>query len=167
MARIPAKPEEEEEENCLHASQHVPSITFTQDSMQFKGKHDRPLYFTGYIGSPEVSRIQVDSGSALSIMSRRSCNTWESPLIDWAPLKLQFTASTPMVRAWWGRSNSNARSGTWDLRWRVMLLMLTLCITCCWDDHGFIATLSFPLLSDVCASYTYFTSLFMPIICHI
>jgi len=36
--------------------------------MQVKEKHDRPLYFTGYIGSSEVSRIQVDPGSALSIM---------------------------------------------------------------------------------------------------
>jgi len=41
------------------------------DDMQVKGKHDRPLYFTGYIGSSEVSHIQVDQGSALSIMSRR------------------------------------------------------------------------------------------------
>ena len=41
------------------------------DDMQIKGKHDRPLYFTGYIGSSEVSRIQVDPGSALSIMPRR------------------------------------------------------------------------------------------------
>ena len=39
--------------------------------MQVKEKHDRPLYFTGYIGSSEVSRIQVDLGSALSIMPRR------------------------------------------------------------------------------------------------
>ena len=39
--------------------------------MQVKGKHDRPLYFTGYIGSSEVSRIQMDPGSALSIMPRR------------------------------------------------------------------------------------------------
>ena len=30
-----------------------------------------PLYFTGYIGSSEVSRIQLDLGSALSIMPRR------------------------------------------------------------------------------------------------
>ena len=41
------------------------------DDMQVKGKHDRPLYFTGYIGSSEVSGIQVDPGSVLSIMSRR------------------------------------------------------------------------------------------------
>jgi len=38
--------------------------------MQIKGKHDRPLYYTGYIGSSEVSSIQVDLGSALSIMPR-------------------------------------------------------------------------------------------------
>ena len=33
MARIPAKPEEENEGNCLHASQYVPCITFTPDDM--------------------------------------------------------------------------------------------------------------------------------------
>jgi len=36
IARIPAEPEEDEE-NCLHASQHVPCITFTPDDMQVKG----------------------------------------------------------------------------------------------------------------------------------
>jgi len=46
MARIPAEPQEEDEEDCLHASQHTPCITFTPDDMQVKGKHDRPLYFT-------------------------------------------------------------------------------------------------------------------------
>jgi len=39
--------------------------------MQVKGKYDRPLYYTGYIGSSEVSHIQVDLGSVLSIMLRR------------------------------------------------------------------------------------------------
>jgi len=39
--------------------------------MQVKGKHDWPLYFTRYIGSSVVSRIQVDPGSALSIMPCR------------------------------------------------------------------------------------------------
>ena len=39
--------------------------------MQIKEKYDRPLYYIEYIGSFEVSRIQVDSGSALSIMPRR------------------------------------------------------------------------------------------------
>jgi len=57
MAQIPAEPQEEDEENCLHASQYTPCIIFTLDNMQVKGKHDKPLYFTGYIGSSEVSRI--------------------------------------------------------------------------------------------------------------
>ena len=70
MTQIPTRPQEEDKENCLHTSQHAHYITFTPDNMQVKGKHDRPLYFTGYIGSFEVSRIQVDLGSALSIMSR-------------------------------------------------------------------------------------------------
>ena len=58
-------------ENCLHAYQHVSCISFTPDDMQIKEKHDRPLYFTGYIESSEVSHIQVDPGSTLSIMPRR------------------------------------------------------------------------------------------------
>jgi len=53
MAQILVKLEEEDEENCLHTSQHVPCITFTPDDMQVKGKHDRLLYFTGYIESSE------------------------------------------------------------------------------------------------------------------
>ena len=71
MTQIPAGPWKEDVEDCLHASQNAPCITFTADDMQVKGKHDRPLYFTGYIGSSEVNRIQVDPGSALSIMPRR------------------------------------------------------------------------------------------------
>src|SRR5438445_8222894 len=39
--------------------------------MHVQGRHARPLYFTGYIGSTEITRIQVDPGSALSIMPRR------------------------------------------------------------------------------------------------
>ena len=64
-------PKEGDVEDCLHASQNIPCITFTAEDMQVKGKHDRPLYFAGYIGSSEVNRIQVDPGSALSIMPRR------------------------------------------------------------------------------------------------
>jgi len=39
--------------------------------MQIKGKYERPLYYMAYIGSSEVSSIQVDPRSALSIMTRR------------------------------------------------------------------------------------------------
>ena len=34
-------------------------------------KYDRPLYYTGYIGSTCIERIQVDPGSALSIIPKR------------------------------------------------------------------------------------------------
>ena len=71
MARILPEIQEEHEEDCLHASQHVPRIAFTRGDMHAKGKHDRPLYFTGHIGSSEVSCIQVDPGSTLSILPRR------------------------------------------------------------------------------------------------
>jgi len=71
MTQLPAKPQGEDEKDCLHISQHAPCITFTSDDMQVKGNHDRPMYFIGYIGSSEVSPIQVDLGSALSIMPRR------------------------------------------------------------------------------------------------
>jgi len=71
MTQIPAEPQEENREDCLYASQNAPYITFTPDDIQVKGKYDRPLYFIGYIVSSEVSRIQVDPGSALSIMSHR------------------------------------------------------------------------------------------------
>jgi len=33
MAQIPAEPQEEQEEDCLHTSQHTPCITFTPDDM--------------------------------------------------------------------------------------------------------------------------------------
>jgi len=39
--------------------------------MQVKGKHDKPMCFTGCIVSSEVSHIQVDPGTALSIMPRQ------------------------------------------------------------------------------------------------
>ena len=39
--------------------------------MQIKRKYDRPMCYIEYIESSEVSRIQVDSGSALSIMPHR------------------------------------------------------------------------------------------------
>lgn len=30
--------------------------------MQVKGQHDKPLYFTGFIESMKINRIQVDQG---------------------------------------------------------------------------------------------------------
>jgi len=62
---------EEDDNHCHHTSKQFFCITFTPEDMQVKEKHDSPLYYTGYIGSSEVSRIQIDLGFALSIMTRR------------------------------------------------------------------------------------------------
>jgi len=57
---------------CHHIQLKVPAITFTDEDMLLKdNKHDGPLYYTGYIGSMCIKRIQVDSGSALSIIPKR------------------------------------------------------------------------------------------------
>jgi len=55
---------------CHQVQSKVPAITFTAEDMLLKdNKHDRPLYYTGYIGSTCIERIQVDPGSALSCRS--------------------------------------------------------------------------------------------------
>src|SRR4051812_48023546 len=59
------------EPHSLNVSCVPTDIVVTPEDMQVQGRHARPLYFTGYIGSTEITRIQVDPGSALSIMPRR------------------------------------------------------------------------------------------------
>jgi len=49
MARILAKPEKEDEENCLHAFQHVPCITFTPDDMRSRGNMIGPCISQGIL----------------------------------------------------------------------------------------------------------------------
>ncbi|ONK72755.1 uncharacterized protein A4U43_C04F22830 [Asparagus officinalis] len=68
---IPEASEDQSCLQCLQAAGSLPCISFTQEDMQVKHKHDRPLYYTGYIRSSEISRVQVDPGSALSIMPYR------------------------------------------------------------------------------------------------
>src|SRR3954463_12385625 len=60
-----------DEPHSLSVSCIPTDIVFTPEDMQVQGRHARPLYFTRYIGSTEITRIQVDPGSALSIMPRR------------------------------------------------------------------------------------------------
>src|SRR4051812_34044045 len=60
-----------DEPHSLNVSCVPTDIVFTPEDMQVQGRHARPLYFTGYIGSTEITCIQVDPGSALSIMPRR------------------------------------------------------------------------------------------------
>ena len=71
ITQIPTMCREEDDIHCHYTSKQFSCITFTPKDMQVKGKHDRPLYYTWYIGSSEVSRIQVDLGPALSIMPRK------------------------------------------------------------------------------------------------
>ena len=73
---------EKDDNHCHHTSKQFPCITFTSEDMQVKTKHDRPLYYTWYIGSSKVSHIQVDPGSASSIMPAGLCNIWGSPPTD-------------------------------------------------------------------------------------
>ena len=68
--QIPAMCGEKDDRHCHHNSKQFSCITFTPEDMQVKRKHDRPLYYTGLIGSSKVNHIQVDPGSELSIMSR-------------------------------------------------------------------------------------------------
>jgi len=50
----------------------VPTITFTAEYMLFEdNKHDRPLYYIGYISSTCIERVQVDPRSAHSIIPKR------------------------------------------------------------------------------------------------
>ena len=57
---------------CYHKQSKVPAITFTAEDMLLKdNKHDRPLYYTGYISSTCIERIQIDPGSVLSIIPKR------------------------------------------------------------------------------------------------
>jgi len=63
---------------CHYVQLKVPAITFTVEDMLLKdNKYDRPLYYTGYISSTCIERIQVDSGSALSIIPKKA------PLLPW------------------------------------------------------------------------------------
>jgi len=79
VTQIPAICGEEDDSHCHHTSKQFRCITFTPEDMQVKGKHDRSLYYTGYIRSSEVSRIQVDQGFTLSIIPRRVMQHFGDP----------------------------------------------------------------------------------------
>jgi len=109
LTQIPTIPEEEDDRHCHQASKRSPCITFSPEDMQIKGKHDRPLYYTGYIGSYEASRIQVNPGSALSIMPRRVMQHVRIPTHLLSATQITIYGFNANVRARWARSNSDAR----------------------------------------------------------
>ena len=57
---------------CHMIQQQVSCIIFTPKDMLLKdNRHDRSLYYTGYIGFTYIERIQVDPESALSIIPKK------------------------------------------------------------------------------------------------
>jgi len=123
--------EEEDDNHCHHTSMQFTCITFTSEDKQVKEKHDRLLHYTGYIRSSEVSRIQVDLGSTLSIMPRRVIQHLEIPTYWLIATQTTILVSMPMVWARWEKLSSDAKLGIWDPRWHVTLLTLTPRTTCC------------------------------------
>jgi len=76
----------------------VPSITFTPEDMLLKdNKYNRPLYYTGYIGSICIERIQIDLGSALSIIPKRLLYFLGIPLSRLSTTITIIYGSTPGV----------------------------------------------------------------------
>jgi len=76
---------------CHHVQLKVHAITFTAKDMLVKdNKHNRPLHYTGYIGSTCIERVPVDPGSALSIIPKRLLYFLGIP-------RYQLSATTTMI----------------------------------------------------------------------
>jgi len=75
LTQVPSIPKRNDGASCPQChmvQQQVPCITFTPEDMLFKdNRHDKPLYYTGYIASTHIERIQVDPRSALSTIPKR------------------------------------------------------------------------------------------------
>ena len=99
--------------------------------MQVKGKHDRPLYFIKYTGSSEVSRIQVDSGSALSIIPRRVMQHLRIPTY-------QLNATQTTIYGF----NANGTRSTGKIKLKCQIGDLRFEVTC----HVIEADISYNLL---------------------
>jgi len=84
LSQVPSIPTDDSGAPCLNViwySNRLPSITFTPKDILLKdSKHDRPLYYTGYIGYTCIERIQVNPGSALSIIPKRLLYFLDIPL---------------------------------------------------------------------------------------
>jgi len=75
MIQVPSIPTDDNGTPCLQyhlVQQQMPCIKFTSKDILLKdNQQDRPLYYTWYIGFTCIERIQVDPGSALSIIAKR------------------------------------------------------------------------------------------------
>jgi len=121
---------------CHLVQRQVPSISFTPEDMFLKdNEHDRPLYYTGYIGSTYIERIQVDPGSTLSIILKR--------LLYFLDIQLSrlSTTTTTIYGFNAGSSHPLARSvfdailETWNQKYRVTSLTQTHLTTSFLVEH--------------------------------
>ena len=81
--------------------------------MQVKGKYDRTLHYTWHIGSFEMSHIQVDPGSALSIMPRRVMQHLRIPTY-------QLSATQTTIYGF--NANGTRTMGKIKLRYQIRIL---------------------------------------------
>jgi len=114
LTHMPETPREDTQPSCSechHAQSKVPAITFTAKDMLLKdNKHDRPLYYTGYIGSICIERVQVDPGSILSIIPKRLLYFLGIPLY-------RLSATTTMIYGF--NAGSSHPLGKIQLRCRI------------------------------------------------
>jgi len=100
---------------CHHVQSKVPAITFSAEDMLLKdNKHDRPLYYTGYIGSTCIERVQIDPGSALSIIPKRLLYFLGIPLYRLSAITTVITVLMRGVVIHLERFDSVAESGAWS-----------------------------------------------------
>jgi len=106
---MPETPRDDTQPLCSeyhHVQSKVPTITFTAEDMLLKDyKHDWPLYYTGYIDSTCIERIQVDLRSALSIIPKRLLYFLRIPLYRLSAMTIMiygFNAgsSHPLGKIW-------------------------------------------------------------------
>lgn len=74
LAQIAEPPDEVRNSypHCHQVMRQILHIIFSPEDIQLKNiKHNRPLYYIGYVGSTQVSRIQINPGFALSVTLRR------------------------------------------------------------------------------------------------
>jgi len=76
LIHMPEIPEDDSKplcSECHHLHPKVPPITFTAEDMLLKdNKHDRPLYYTGYISSTALKGYRLIQGPHLALFPKGS-----------------------------------------------------------------------------------------------
>jgi len=138
LTQVPSIPTDDNGASCPQyhlTSQQVSCITFTpEDTLLKDNQHDEPLYYIRYIGCACIERIQVDPGSALSIIPRR--------LLHFLGVLLSKLSTTNIINA--GSSHLlrkiRLQCQIGDLKTEVTCYVIdaTRPTTCCTGDRGFV-----------------------------